>query len=147
MKILRTLRKLAAEVVATSPHKAAASIALMAAVSVTEGLGLLLLMPLLGLVGINETTTMPKLDGWFAVAFKAVGMTPTLGSVLVFFVSIAALRATLMRLQSWVNVALREEFTSRMRVRVYRAIVGAEWKFLVTRRLPEFVHVLAGEIG
>jgi ATP-binding cassette subfamily C protein len=147
MKILRTLRKLAAEVVATSPRKAAASIALMAAVSVTEGVGLLLLMPLLGLVGIGETTTMPNVDGWFTGAFKAVGMTPTLGSVLVFFVSIAGLRALIMRLQSWVNVALREEFTSRMRVRVYRAIVGAEWKFLVTRRLPEFVHVLAGEIG
>jgi len=79
MKILRTLRKLAAEVVATSPRKAAASIALMATVSVTEGVGLLLLMPLLGLVGISETSTMPKVDGWFAVAFKAVGMTPTLG--------------------------------------------------------------------
>jgi len=63
----------------------------MATVSVTEGVGLLLLMPLLGLVGISETSTMPKVDGWFAVAFKAVGMTPTLGSVLVFFVSIAAL--------------------------------------------------------
>ena len=147
MKILRTLRKLAAEVIATSPRKAAVSVALMLALSFTEGVGLLLLMPLLGLVGISETTTMPNVDGWFAVGFKAVGMTPTLGSVLAFFVSIAALRALLTRLQSWVNVALREEFTSRMRVRVYRAIVGAEWKFLVTRRLPEFVHVLAGEIG
>src|ERR1700730_8819513 len=103
MKLLQMLRKLAAEIIATSPRKAAASIVLTVALSVTEGVSLLLLMPLLELVGIEETTSMPKLARWFEASFAAVGLTPTLGGALVFFVSVAGLRALLMRWQSSVS--------------------------------------------
>jgi ATP-binding cassette subfamily C protein len=147
MKLLHMLRKLAAEIIATSPRKAAASIVLMAALSITEGVSLLLLMPLLGFVGIEETSSMPRVAGWFASALAVVGLTPTLGSALVFFVSVAALRGLLMRWQSSVNAGVREDVTNSMRVRVYRAIARAEWKFLVTRRQSEFVHVLGNEIA
>ena len=147
MKLLQMLRKLAAEIITTSPRKAAASILLTVSLSVCEGVSLVLLMPLLGLVGIEEPTSMPRVAGWFASALAVVGLTPTLGNALVFFVSVAGLRALLTRWQSSVNAGVREDLTNSMRVRVYRAIARAEWKFIVTRRPSEFVHVLGGEIA
>jgi ATP-binding cassette subfamily C protein len=147
MKTFRMLRNLAVEIIATSPGKATASIILTVALSVTEGISLLLLMPLLGMVGIEEPTSMPRVAGWLAWVFAALGMTPTLGGALIFFVSVAGLRALLMRWQLSVNAGLRENLTTSMRVRVYRAIARAEWKFIVTRRPSEFVNALGDEIA
>jgi ATP-binding cassette subfamily C protein len=147
MKLLQMLRKLTAEIMATSPRKAVASIILTVALSVTEGISLLLLVPLLGLVGIEEPSSMPRVAGWFTWLFATVGLTPTLGGALVFFVSVNGLRALLTRWQSSVNAGVREDVTNSMRVRVYRAIARAEWKFIVTRRQSEFVHVLDNEIS
>lgn len=147
MKTIRMLRKLAVEIIATSPGKAAGSIILTVVLSVTEGVSLVLLMPLLVMVGVEESSSMPKVAGWLDAAFAMVGLTPTLGRMLVIFVSVAGLRALLMRWQLSVNAGVREDVTSSMRVRVYRAIAGAEWKFIVTRRPSEFVNALVDEIA
>lgn len=147
MTMLRRLRRLVAEMVASSPRHAALALLLMVAVGATEGISVLLLLPLLQLVGIGGLTTLPAVVGWFASAFAAVGVTPTLGSVLVVYVAVVGLRTALMRSQAIVNMTLREEFVLKLRARVYRAISGAEWKFLVTRRPSEFVQLLATEVG
>ena len=147
MKLLRSVWNLATQMVAISPVQAAASVLLVLAVSATEGLGLLLLMPLLTLVGVEEPNTLPRVTGWFDAAFAIIGLEPSLGGILVLYVGISGCRALLQRAENSVAATFRESFTSTMRVRVYRAIAGAEWQFLVTRRSSEFVHALAGEIG
>lgn len=147
MKLLRSGWKLATEMIAISPVQAAASVVLMLAMSFTEGLGLLLLMPLLTLVGVEEPNVLPRVTGWFDAAFAMVGVEPSLGSVLTLYVGISGCRVLLLRAQNAVASTFRESFTSTLRVRVYRAIAGAEWQFLVTRRSSEFVHALASEIG
>ena len=145
MKTVRALQKLAAEIVAAAPRKAAASIILVLAVSATEAANLAMLVPLLGMVGVDQPTSMAA--EWLAKMFTAFGTTPTLGGALVLFVGIAGLRALLMHWQLSVNAAMREGVTASMRVRLYRAIARAEWKFIVTRRPSEFVHALVNEIG
>lgn len=145
--MIRALRRLAVEMMAVSPRRAVASLLLMLAMSFTEGLGLLLLMPLLTLVGVEEPNTLPNVTGWFDAAFRAVGLAPSLGSVLTLFVGIAACRALLQRWQIALGASLRESFTSAFRVRMYRAVAEAQWQFLVTRKPSEFAHVLSSEIG
>lgn len=147
MRIFRALQKIAAEIVATAPRKAVASILLTLAVGVTEAANLVMLVPLLGMVGVGESTSMPMAAEWLARVFAALDMTPTLGGALMLFVGFAGLRALLMRWQLSVNASVREGVTANMRVRVYRAIARAEWKFIVTRRPSEFVHALVNEIG
>lgn len=147
MHAIRTLARLTLEALATSPKRAGASIVLIGLLSLMEGVGLLLLMPLLMLVGIDEPTTMPTVLEALDAAFAWIGIEPTLGSVLLLFVSLAGTRAGLTRAHTWVNSSLREDVTARLRLRLYRAVSRAEWKFLVTRRPSEFVHVLASEVG
>lgn len=142
MSLWRLLR----EIVTSSPWKAFASIALMLAMTFTEGLGLLLLMPLLGLVGVEEPNTMPNVSQWFESGLSLVGVPVTLGSVLTLYVAITACRTGLQRIQASVKASLVQGFVTAMGVRVYRAITQAEWKFLVTHRTSDFAHVLAVEI-
>jgi ATP-binding cassette subfamily C protein len=145
--MFKMLRRLVVEMVATSPGKVVGSILLTVALSLTEGAGLLLLIPLLGLVGIGQNAGAPRAAEWLQALFARFHVTPTLSGVLVLFVAIAGLRSLLQRSQLRLNAAVREDITEAMRSRLYQAIVGAEWKFLVTRRPSEFAHVLAGEIG
>jgi ATP-binding cassette subfamily C protein len=125
----------------------AVSIILTLALSVTEGSILVMLMPLLSMVGIEKSSSMPRVANWLESAFGLFGLTPTLGSTLILFVGIAGVRALLLHWQSAVNAKVREGVSEKMRLLLYRSIAGAEWKFLVTRRPSEFVHALASETG
>ncbi len=145
---LRVARRLLGELLAVSPRKTLATVLLAAVLTALDGLHTILLLPLLGLVGINApTASAPKVMEWVTAGFAAAGLTPTLGIVLALFIGLAGLRALVLRTQVWVNVSFREEVASRLRERLYRAIARAEWGFFVTRRPSEFVHVLNGEIG
>ncbi len=146
MSMLRRLQVFAAEMVATSPRKVMLSIALTAGLSLTEGVSLVLLMPLLGLVGVGQGNNMPSVLRWFEAGLATVGMKRTLGGVLILFVAIAGFRAILQRWQAGISAGMREDFAAAMRIRVHRAVLGAELKFLVSRRPSEFVHALTGEI-
>ena len=147
MKTIRTLRLLAAEIVSTAPRKALASMTLTLALIATEAASLVMLVPLLGLVGIDEPASMPLATEWLAWLFAAFGMTPTLGGALVLFVGIAGVRALLVQWQISVNAGVREDVTTNLRVRMYRAIAQAEWRYIVTRRPSEFVNALVNEIA
>lgn len=145
---LRIARRLIGELLAVSPAKTLATVLLTALVTAIDGLSLMLLLPFLELVGISESAPSgSRVIHWVNEAFAIVGLTPTLGGVLILFVGFAGLRAAALRTQVWVNVSFREEVVSRLRERLYRAIARAEWGFFVTRRPSEFVHVLSGEIG
>lgn len=143
----RAARALMAEMAATSPRRAAAGAVLLLVLTVTEGAGVLLLAPLLELVGVMEDNPLPRAVGWLDAVVGAVGVTPTIGSVLLLFVGIAALRALFQRWQSRLIAGVREELTSATRTRLYRAMAAAEWRFLVTRTPAEFAHVLTSEIS
>lgn len=145
---LRVARRLIGELIAVSPGKTLATLLLTAVVTAVDGLSLMLLLPFLRLAGIGESAAPePIVVKWVADGFSIVGLTPTLGGVLMLFVGFAGLRAAALRTQVWVNVSLREEVVSRLRERLYRAIGQAEWGFFVTRRPAEFIHVLSAEIG
>lgn len=141
------LAAIVSEMVATSPRETAVGAVLLLVLTATEGLGLLLLAPLLELIGVVEDNPLPQAAGWLATALAAVGAQPTLGTVLLVFVSVAAVRAALQRSQSLLGAAVRENLANAYRTRVYRAMAAAQWQFLSTRTPSEFVRVLTNEAG
>ncbi len=146
-RTLGALRAVLTGLVKTSPCEAIAGAVLLLVLTFTEGAGVLLLAPMLELVGVVEDNPLPRAAGWLEAGFAAVGLQPTLGSILLLFVGIAAVRALLQRGQARLNAAVRENFTTACRMRVYRAMAAAEWRFLVTRPPSAFVHTLTGEVG
>jgi len=141
------MRLMAAEIAATSPRKAVLTVVLTVAMTFTEGMGLLLLMPMLQLVGVQQQNTLPNVTSWFAWFLGLMGVQPTLASVLLLYVVITGARTALQRWQSLLSASVREDYSVSQRERIYRAIAGAEWKFLVSKRPSDFTHVLAGEIS
>lgn len=115
--------------------------------SAASGVGLLMLIPLLGTVGLDVAggTT-----GWAAelvdALFSAVGATPTLPAVLLLYVLVVAATALLAQQQAVRTTQLTEWFANLLRQRLYRALLGARWRFLVRERSTDATHVLTKEV-
>jgi ATP-binding cassette subfamily C protein len=144
---LAAIESVVAEMARTSPYKTAASVVLMLVLTLTEGASLLLLAPLLELVGVMEQNPLPSAAGWLVRGLGSIGVEATLGSVLLLFVSLAGIRAVARRAEARLVASVREELVSAYRLRIYRAMSGAEWRFLVTRTPSEFGVALTSEIG
>jgi ATP-binding cassette, subfamily C, bacterial len=117
------------------------------ALALTEGAGLVLLVPLLGTIGlvVGEGATS-GMAAWTARVFRTVGLTPSLVSVLAVFLAVSVLYATLYRWHLLLTPALEQQFVLALKERLYRAIVSARWSFLVQRRMTDMAHALLSDM-
>jgi ATP-binding cassette, subfamily C, bacterial len=145
---LSTLRSFAAALLAASPWRLAEAALVMLALSATEGVGLLLLVPLLQLIGVDaHQGPLNRVVEIFSAVFLTVGVRPTLGIVLGVYVAAIGAQGLLERRQAGLNNIIQHEFVSTLRTRLYRAIVGAKWTEFARVRASDFKHVLTDEVG
>lgn len=112
-----------------------------------EGASLLLLVPLLQLVGVDigqsRTSAVATRIGEI---FATVHLEPTLPLVLAVFVVLSAAQASLVMLQSMVNLRLEQQLTGRLREALASAVLHADWVFLSRQRASELSHVMTSGV-
>lgn len=145
-RAIAAVRTLLAQMLAASPRATVLSVLLLLAMTFMEGIGLLLLLPLLELVGVVEESPLPRAQHGLTTLFQFAGLTPTLAGVLSFFVSVVMARSLLQRWQFRLNAVVREDLIAARRSRLYRAISDANWPFLAARRSSDLVQILSAEV-
>jgi ATP-binding cassette subfamily C protein len=121
---------------------------LLLAVGLTEGIGLLALIPLLHVLGLTqEDGTSGPVSAAMIRAFAVVGLPLSLASVLGAFLALVTLRAALTRSRDVLLTGLRLGFVNHLRVRLFAAIGRADWLFLARTRTSDLNHVLTSDIG
>lgn len=126
--------------------KLVAVFVLEAVLSSMNGVGLLLILPLLGLLGFGpdggSTAIWQNLATWLA----RLGFTLTLESGLVLFVVIVGVHAGLnWRRTTW-QVEVEQHFQAALRIRLYDALARTELIRLQRLQTSEFVQSTASEI-
>lgn len=130
-----------------APWKVALSLGLMLFISVTQGVQLLLLIPLMQLVGLDvQQGSVSWLAGFVSSIFATVGVRPNLITVLVAFALFTTLLAVIRRWQTIHNFKLQESFTAYLRRRLYRAVANSDWLTFSRRRSSDFTHALTIEV-
>ena len=141
------LRRYVADLSRFSGSRLPLAAALMVVVGLLEGIGLMLLVPLLALVGLGagEGEAPPPavvlerlLDG--------LGLGVSLPSLLGLFLALIGLKLLLTRERELRTAALRLAFTDHLRNRLYRRIAYSEWLFFSATRAAEFSHALTQEV-
>jgi ATP-binding cassette subfamily C protein len=123
------------------------NIALTLGVGLAEGVGLLVLIPLLQLVGLDaQQGSLGRIVALFASTFAAVGLAPTLPAVLALYVAIVSGQAVLQRQQSAAQARLREAVVHRLRVRLYAAIAATTWVYFSRTRASVFGEMLTRRV-
>ena len=116
-------------------------------VTLTEGVGLLLLVPLLQVVGLDMGGgTVGRIGGFITSIFDAVGARPTLTLVLGLYIVVISTRSLASSWQRVVATAIAQEFKVHLRQRLYRAIVNTDWLFFSRSRASDFTHALTTEL-
>lgn len=128
-------------------HKVALSIVLAVCLSLTQGIGLVLLLPLLQLVGLSTLQGASADVAYYAAAaFAFVGLPLTLASVLAVYVVIMTLHAFFTRWQGNLGSAMQLDFATKLRQELYGAIVNTNWLFFSRNRASTFTHALTAEV-
>ena len=139
---------LARALIAYAPRKSVLALLLLLAAGVTEAFGLLMIIPLLHVVGFaaRPGEESPVAEA-VARAADAAGVELTLPAVLAVFLILAAVRSAVAWQRAVLLAGMRLGFTDRLRERLYAAVAGAKWEFLLGRRRSDVQHVLTGDVN
>ncbi len=120
---------------------------LMLGISLSEGAGLVLLLPLLQIVGLNTGQGQPgALAELVNRGFALVGFTPSLISVLLVGLLITLARALLQRWQAGINFSFQHDFVLRLQKSLYRSMAHADWLSFCRSRSSDLNHALTQEV-
>jgi ATP-binding cassette subfamily C protein len=145
--IISTLKKYITTLTELMGWKVALALGLMICLGLTEGVSLLMLIPLLQLVGLDvQQGSIARVAGFISSFFSAIGIRPTLISVLCVYILIVIIHSLLRRWETAVSLTLEHEFVVGLRQQLYKAIANTTWLFFSRRRSSDFTHALTVEM-
>lgn len=125
--------------------RAGALVALGVLGGATEGLGLMLLVPLLELqAGGGEGH---RLGQWLLTAFAWLGLPPTLMGLLAVFLALVALRCAIQYAQTALGSSLRLDLVDRLRDECFGSLLGVQWQWLAAAPRAEQTNLLLTDIN
>jgi ATP-binding cassette, subfamily C, bacterial len=142
-----TVRAFVTVLVGTVPRKVLLGLALVLGVALMEWLGLLLLIPLLVLVGLEPAGTASRLADLAQDGFARIGLAPSLAAVLGCYVATVALRAGLQRWQALAVTDLESGFVRSLRRRLFHAVLHTRWAFFTGKRSSDLLHTLTNQVS
>jgi ATP-binding cassette subfamily C protein len=141
------LRRYTRNLTQLMPRKVVLAITLMVLLSFTEAVGLVLLIPLLGLVGLDVGQgSLGQIGELVSAFFRFLGLEPTLVSVLLIYVLVVSFSAFLTRYQTLKTSQIQYEFAAHLRKRLYNTITNSSWLFFSRMKASNFAHALTNEI-
>jgi ABC-type multidrug transport system fused ATPase/permease subunit len=119
----------------------------MMLISMLEGVGILLLIPMLTVSGFidYETTIAPvtELVGFIELVPEKF----VLPLILAVYISLVISQAFLQRNISRRNVQIRVGFINHLRMKTYRELLQANWGFFLKKRKSDLINSLTTELG
>jgi len=119
----------------------------MICISLMEGIGIYMLVPMLSLIGIFEMSSTGLQLPWLSKWLDQLSDNSQLVLVLGVFVVILSGQAWLQRLQTIRNTRIQQQFIRTLRQETYRAIIMAKWSFFLQKRKSDFNHILTTELA
>jgi ATP-binding cassette subfamily C protein len=118
--------------------------------SLAEGTGLVLLLPLLAVAGIDfggsSTASRLAIESQRLLVRSGLPHWLWLPVVLGIFLATATVRSVLRRSQAMMTYSITTKAELALSRRVYAAVVKAQWGFLVRQRSGRLTHLLTGEL-
>lgn len=118
---------------------------LMTLAGMTDGMGILMLVPLLELLGSGHSSK-PWAGQWQHV-LEAVGLSASVGGMLLAFVLLTALRSGIQYAREHTSSRLQHGVVDGLRMRCFAALMQVEWRWLVSTRRADHANLLLGDVS
>jgi ATP-binding cassette subfamily C protein len=126
--------------------KAYFAIVVLIVMGLTQGVGLLMLIPFLQLIGIGDSAP----EGIVAIIGKIwrfTGLPLSLPAVLAVYVGIVSLYAVIQRWSTILNSKLAHAFTRKLRDDLFRAMAQVQWLRFIQIRGSDINHVMTSNLA
>ncbi len=117
---------------------------LMVLHSATEGISLLLLVPLLGILA--EGGTDNTIAQFILQALDWLHIPASIGGILGAFVSLIIVRSCIQLLRERQEAMLQHDVTNTLRFQCFRALLQAEWRWLQTQARSDHINLVMNEV-
>jgi ATP-binding cassette subfamily C protein len=108
---------------------------LMVVLGTLEGIGILLLIPLLHFAGIGQESSAP------------LDLILSLPVVLLIYIGLILTQSGLQRYQSNLNTRIQQSFHSFLSIRIFQGLAYAKWGYLAARKKSDLTNILIAELG
>ncbi len=146
----RPILEYISSLIRTARWQLLAAVLIMTFTSLTEGVGVALLFPILQVAGFNLANQghVGHYTGEVRALLVRSGLSPSLwlATLLLIFMLLMALRSLFSRVQSVLTFRTVLTYELALSRRLYQAIINADWLFLVRRRSSDFTHALTAEL-
>jgi ATP-binding cassette subfamily C protein len=147
----RPVLQYASSLIQTARWQLLGAVVIMTLTSLTEGVGVALLFPILQVAGFNLANQghVGHYTGEVRAILVHSGLPPSLwlATLLLIFMLLMALRSLFSRVQSVLTFRTALTYELTLSRRLYRVIIHADWLFLVRRRSSDFTHALTAELA
>ncbi len=128
-----------------APCRVTQSLTMMVFSGLTQGVGVVMLIPLLGLIGLNGAGEPSGLTRKIGRIFEWFRLDLTLVTVLCLYVGIVAVYAGITQYQSVLNTEIVQRFTKAIQDRLYRALCRAQWRCLIGTKSSQITQALTSD--
>ncbi len=141
------LVKLFKELFQVSGNKVIVSFLLQILTGFTQGIGLLMLIPMLSIAGVfsNQAKGSEFVEKLIVFLHRA-GIPGGIEAILLFYIAIVSLNAWLNSYQSILNAKIQHRFVRFLKNRLYTAIGHSQWLFVSRLRMSDLAHEITSEV-
>jgi ATP-binding cassette subfamily C protein len=121
---------------------------LMVVLGTLEGIGILLLIPLLHFAGIGEMSqTTLGISFSFGGFSKSISPELSLPVVLIIYMGLIVMQSGLQRYQSNLSVRIQQSLHSHLSIRIFQGLAYAKWPFLAAKKKSDLTTIFASELA
>ena len=141
-----TMLRLVRAIIAFAPRDALVLVLLSVGVTLTGGVSLVMLVPLLGVAGLDVGEgSIGELANLATAGLRVLGFELTVPVVIGAFLGVITVGATLQRMHAVRAAHLFNGYVAAVRRRCHDAITNSRWTAFLERPSSSFVHVLVKE--
>lgn len=119
----------------------------MVASSLLESVGILLLVPLLGIIGLVSLDVGGGYFAWIGEWLGSYPMIAALCIILGIYASTTVCHGLIHRIVMIKNVKLQQHYSQRLRLETYNGLLNASWPFFLRKRGSDLINVLTIELA
>jgi len=135
------------ELIRFARGKVIISAVLFILLGLTQGVGLVMIIPFLHTLGLTGGDS--KISGFTAFisrTFNTLGLPFNLYTILGAYIVIVSIFAFLNRYQAVLNVEVQQGFIRFLQNRMYRALTHADWLFIARKKSSDITHALTSDM-
>lgn len=133
---------------AITGSKLVVNVICMVLISILEGAGIYMLIPMLAAIGILDTNIGGSLPlEWLQSMVQHIPADSKLAVVLAVFVGIVAFQAFLQRNQTILSSQIQQHFVHTLRYETYQLLLHSKWELFMSKRKSDFSHILTSELA